>query len=129
MKALIKDLINFVSILILLDYLFLWWISYPSSDIKMEVSILILLDYLFLCQEIEEKKKAIAVSILILLDYLFLYLSYIFVDEVKEIVSILILLDYLFLYLEYSLLSSHFPPGLNPYFIGLSILISSTTNG
>ena len=40
-----------------------------------------------------------------------------------EEVSILILLDYLFLYRRIRILSKKFERGLNPYFIGLPILI------
>ena len=72
-------------------------ITWEESTLKLNVSILILLDYLFLldfntlCIKIKRK-----VSILILLDYLFLLLiKYVYNKSV--LVSILILLDYLFL--------------------------------
>jgi len=73
-------------------------INNMNKDIKDIVSILILLDYLFLLYEVREKVKYFKVSILILLDYLFLSNDLIkeWSDQVE--VSILILLDYLFLY-------------------------------
>ena len=62
------------------------------------------------------------VSILILLDYLFLSLYISCVDIIYKTVSILILLDYLFLSIEVYDLGRGYN-GLNPYFIGLPILI------
>ena len=76
-----------------------------------------------------EQKKQKGVSILILLDYLFLYDVIQFLDYRLTKVSILILLDYLFLC--QSLLYTYFdhPSCLNPYFIGLSILIILKSDG
>ena len=62
-----------VSILILLDYLFLLLHKISYNRIQNIVSILILLDYLFLSFEMKfDLLDAQIVSILILLDYLFL---------------------------------------------------------
>ena len=117
---------NNVSILILLDYLFLFPYDVRTLFPQNGVSILILLDYLFLLmKEIWYQMLYLKVSILILLDYLFLlrlgnmlgtalsrsqslfyWIIYSYykglykkLNEVAEKVSILILLDYLFLYL------------------------------
>ena len=113
-----------------------------------EVSILILLDYLFLFSltMLEEKQEKqgfnpyftglpiliqklplyplyqIHVSILILLDYLFLYIQQNTQGISHQRVSILILLDYLFLY-EKSALLCRIDESFNPYFTGLPILI------
>ena len=94
-----REIREIVSILILLDYLFLFYKNWETSYLKREglnpyfiglpilirlnrpryipdrgrVSILILLDYLFLWEEIRRDIYAMSgVSILILLDYLFL---------------------------------------------------------
>ena len=62
-----------VSILILLDYLFLFSVILFFTIIPNKVSILILLDYLFLLvSNTKERDDEFQVSILILLDYLFL---------------------------------------------------------
>ena len=98
----------------------------------------------------EEKANLGKVSILILLDYLFLSLLKTSGNDTVLVVSILILLDYLFLLargsqerfedklsqsLFYWIIYSYFTgsrsssrrnAGLNPYFIGLSILIHTT---
>ena len=69
----------------------------------MLVSILILLDYLFLYEHEAEQAAKIfeQVSILILLDYLFLWSLELLFKWTNEIVSILILLDYLFLWADF----------------------------
>ena len=137
-----------VSILILLDYLFLslssywfWTISSCFNPYFTGLPILIRR------KTYKERKFFLRVSILILLDYLFLYQYY---DEItKHIqqgfnpyftglpilirrnkiyngdplrVSILILLDYLFLFGRIGLILD-LPDCFNPYFTGLPILI------
>ena len=64
------------------------------------------------------------VSILILLDYLFLYMNLLSLKLKRGVVSILILLDYLFLSLNRKMDRLEMYQSLNPYFIGLPILIS-----
>ena len=112
-----------VSILILLDYLFLLGGKSYEQLWKKIVSILILLDYLFLSSaSISNLPMFPTVSILILLDYLFLFFSPVLITGYSCLsqslfywiiysyyflqtlllrplnVSILILLDYLFLF-------------------------------
>ena len=66
--------IDEVSILILLDYLFLLDDKFNRLLWRNRVSILILLDYLFLLDDMMNNIKDFTkVSILILLDYLFLF--------------------------------------------------------
>ena len=93
-----------------------------STKHQTEVSILILLDYLFLCDEVvnflSEKYSLnpyfIGLSILIWISL---------VTKPLDVVSILILLDYLFLLGKLPFFCLLPDRGLNPYFIGLSILI------
>ena len=82
-----------------------YWITYSYEDyfdeneISFTVLILILLDYLFLLEkDYQEQQKDLQVSILILLDYLFLY---------HKVYIVQALVDRC----------------LNPYFIGLPILM------
>ena len=82
--------------------LFYWIIySYSESKGLLcrilDVSILILLDYLFLFLSLFLILIIVLVSILILLDYLFLSDQTNMQEETGNVVSILILLDYLFL--------------------------------
>ena len=114
-----------VSILILLDYLFLLT-THNFSDIdNIKVSILILLDYLFLSLVLKIAVTAIMVSILILLDYLFLLggpndsTVYSFVGLNPYFIGLPILMDQQRYTSETNVWS------LNPYFIGLPILINT----
>ena len=113
-----------VSILILLDYLFLFYCNHFLLLILMAFqSLFYWITYSYIPSATQDEKSN-PVSILILLDYLFLW--YIFIcRRWISMVSILILLDYLFLSLFYlSLLLIYL--SFNPYFIGLPILIHSS---
>ena len=92
-----------VSILILLDYLFLYSVE-TSARICAEVSILILLDYLFLWADLKGRWK-----VQWRLNPYFTGLS--------------------ILILEYKDLYESLNGGLNPYFTGLSILIGGDIMG
>ena len=138
-----------VSILILLDYLFLFFTSsiQSSHSLNMSQSLFYWIIYSYL-QIVVKSLLLFNVSILILLDYLFLSpfvrterfvhpfclnpyftgLSILIVlrqelCQILHTVSILILLDYLFLSYLSSNNISYADGSLNPYFTGLSILI------
>ena len=113
-----------VSILILLDYLFLYWAGvspYTSpSGLFQSLFYWITYSYFYLYSL---SYCSFTVSILILLDYLFLFQQVCRLQEVLFFVSILILLDYLFLYTCSSSLKAVYL-SFNPYFTGLPILIN-----
>ena len=95
---------KFVSILILLDYLFLFW------------------SYSFL-----SKLSTQFQSLFYWITYS--YQSQNFSLRLLYLVSILILLDYLFLLLQIKLTCEKETGGFNPYFTGLPILIIWTNSG
>ena len=106
-----------------------YWIIYSYRvnfmDLKNlieDVSILILLDYLFLF-----RLKSTFVFRYEGLNPYFIGLSIlirkVITKDLSQKVSILILLDYLFLFPRVASTVTTIAPGLNPYFIGLSILM------
>ena len=98
-QPVIGFLYSLVSILILLDYLFLFWYKSNSSRIHRSI-----------------------VSILILLDYLFLLISKINLNfEGRLFQSLFYWITYSYFLLDISIL--RMIESFNPYFIGLPILI------